>query len=81
MLELEVVPYYREPLIYTENFQAIKEYIKVYIIWYKTTLFIFNRCGIIFVFQHVCEKLNIDSLDMTTFAWVPGIPCNNLSYY
>ena len=62
-------------------FQSIKEYIKVYNIRYKTTSFIFNRCGIIFVFQHVFEKLNIDSLDMTTFSWVPEFPCINLSYY
>ena len=62
-------------------FQSVKEYIKVYNIWYKTTLLIVNRCGIIFVFQHVLEKLNIDSLDMTTFSWVPEFSCNNLSYY
>ena len=41
----------------------------------------FNRCGIFFVFEHVLGKVNIDRLDMTTFTLVPGIPCNNLSYY
>ena len=55
--------------------------IKVYNIWYKITLFIFNRCSIIFVFQHVFEKLNIYSLDMTTFLWLPEFCCINLSYY
>ena len=54
--------------MYAEIFQSIKEYIKVYSIWFKTTLFIFNRCCIIFVFQHVLEKVNIDRLDMSTFT-------------
>ena len=78
MLELEVITYLRVPLIYAEILQSFKEYIKLYNIWFKTTLF---RCGIIFVFQNVCEKLNINSFDMTIFSWVPGISCNNLSYY